>query len=85
MCDLWSVNRDRAADRGEKNYGRRPRTFQYMEKMLELPDLDAVFISTADFQHSPHLKTVLEAGKDVIAKNQWRRIWRTRKPRAMRF
>jgi predicted dehydrogenase len=65
VCDLWSVNRDRAADRGEKNYGRRPRTFQYMEKMLELPDVDAVFISTADFQHSPHLKMALEAGKDV--------------------
>jgi predicted dehydrogenase len=65
VCDLWSVNRDRAADRGEKNYGRRPRTFQYMEKMLELHDVDAVFISTADFQHAPHLKTVLEAGKDV--------------------
>jgi predicted dehydrogenase len=59
------VNRERAADRGEKNYGRRPRTFQYMEKMLELQDLDAVFISTADFQHSLHLKTVLEAGKDA--------------------
>jgi predicted dehydrogenase len=65
VCDLWSVNRERAADRGEKNYGRRPRTFQYMEKMLELQDLDAVFISTADFQHSLHLKTVLEAGKDA--------------------
>jgi predicted dehydrogenase len=65
VCDLWSVNRERAADRGEKNYGRRPRTFQYMEQMLELKDLDAVFISTADFQHSLHLKTVLEAGKDA--------------------
>ena len=65
VCDLWSVNRDRAADRGEKNYGRRPRTFQYMEQLLELKDVDAVFISTADFQHAPHLKTVLEAGKDV--------------------
>src|ERR1700681_125091 len=65
VCDLWSVNRDRAAERGEKNYGRRPRTFQYMEKLLELKDVDAVFISTADFQHAPHLKTVLEAGKDV--------------------
>jgi predicted dehydrogenase len=65
VCDLWSVNRERAADRGEKNYGRRPRTFQYMEKMLELQDLDAVFISTADFQHSLHLKTVLQAGKDA--------------------
>src|SRR5215469_16644457 len=36
VCDLWTVNRDRAADNGEKGYGRRPRTFQYMEKMLDL-------------------------------------------------
>jgi len=65
VCDLWSVNRNRAADRGETRYGRRPRTFQYMEQMLELKDIDAVMISTADFQHSRHLKTVLEAGKDA--------------------
>jgi predicted dehydrogenase len=65
VCDLWTVNRDRAADNGEKRYGRRPRTFQYMEKMLELKDIDAVMISTADFQHARHLKTVLEAGKDA--------------------
>lgn len=65
VCDLWSVNRNRAADRGEKSYGRRPRTFQFMEQMLELKDVDAVIISTADFQHSLHLKTVLEAGKDA--------------------
>jgi predicted dehydrogenase len=65
VCDLWTVNRDRAADHGEKSYGRRPRTFQYMEKLLELNDVDAVIISTADFQHSRHLKSVLEAGKDA--------------------
>jgi len=65
VCDLWTVNRDSAADQGEKRYGRRPRTFQYMDEMLALKDIDAVLISTADFQHSRHLKTVLEAGKDA--------------------
>lgn len=65
VCDLWSKNRERAAERGEKNYGRRPRTFQYMEEILALNDVDAVFISTADFQHAPHLKTALQAGKDI--------------------
>jgi predicted dehydrogenase len=63
VCDLWTVNRERAAARAEKTYGRAPRAFQDMEKLLALPDIDAVIISTADFQHSPHLKTVLEAGK----------------------
>ncbi len=65
VCDLWTVNRDRAAARAEKTYGRAPRAFQDMEKLLALPDIDAVIISTADFQHSPHLKMALEAGKHV--------------------
>ena len=65
VCDLWTVNRDRAADSVEKAYGRRPRTFQDMDRLLELKDVDAVLISTADFQHAHHLKTVLEAGKDA--------------------
>ena len=63
VCDLWTVNRDRAAAHAEKTYGRAPRAFQDIEKLLALPDLDAVIISTADFQHSPHLKMALEAGK----------------------
>jgi predicted dehydrogenase len=63
VCDLWTVNRDRAAARVEKTYGRAPRTFQDMDKLLALPDIDAVIVSTADFQHSLHLKTVLDAGK----------------------
>jgi predicted dehydrogenase len=65
VCDLWTVNRDRAAARAEKTYGRAPRAFDDMEKLLALPDIDAVIVSTADFQHSPHLKTVLDAGKHV--------------------
>ena len=65
VCDLWTVNRDRAAQAAEAAYGRRPRAFQDMERLLELKDVDAVIISTADFQHARHLKTVLEAGKDA--------------------
>jgi len=63
VCDLWKVNREAAAAQAEKVYGRAPRAFQYMEDLLALKDVDAVLVSTADFQHSPHLKTVAEAGK----------------------
>jgi len=65
VCDLWKANRDRAAARAEKVYGRAPRSFQYMEQMLAQKDVDAVIISTADFQHAPHLRMVAEAGKDA--------------------
>jgi len=64
VCDLWKVNREAAAARAEKAYGRAPRAFQYMEELLALKDVDAVLLSTADFQHATHLKLVAEAGKD---------------------
>src|SRR5678815_1092824 len=64
-CDLWKVNREAAAARTEAAYGRAPRSFQYMEDLLALKDVDAVLISTADFQHAIHLKQVVEAGKDA--------------------
>ncbi len=65
VCDLWKVNRERAAALAEKTYGRSPRAFQYMEDLLALKDVDAVLISTGDFQHAPILKVVVDAGKDA--------------------
>jgi predicted dehydrogenase len=65
VCDLWKVNRDQAAARAQAAYGRAPRAFQYMDDLLALKDVDAVLISTADFQHATHLKWVVEAGKDA--------------------
>ena len=53
VCDLWKVNRDRAAQAATNSYSRPPRSFQYMEDLLEMKDVDAVIISTADFQHAP--------------------------------
>jgi predicted dehydrogenase len=64
VCDLWKVNREAAAARAAAAYGRAPRAFQYMEDLLALKDVDAVLVSTADFQHATHLKQVAEAGKD---------------------
>src|SRR6266480_1935061 len=65
VCDLWKVNREAAAARAQAAYGRAPRAFQYMEDLLALKDVDAVLVSTADFQHATHLKAVVEAGKDA--------------------
>ena len=64
VCDLWKINREGAAARAQTAYGRAPRAFQYMEDLLALKDVDAVLVSTADFQHATHLKQVAEAGKD---------------------
>jgi predicted dehydrogenase len=65
VCDLWRVNRERAAKTASGVYGRPPRTFQYIEDMLALKDVDAIIISTADFQHAPLLRLAAEAGKDA--------------------
>jgi predicted dehydrogenase len=65
VCDLWRVNRERAATTATHAYGRAPRPFQCHEDLLAAKDVDAVIISTADFQHAPILKLVAEAGKDA--------------------
>jgi len=65
VCDLWKVNREKAAARAESVYGRAPRSFQNMDELLAQKDIDGVLISTADFQHAPILRIVAEAGKDA--------------------
>jgi predicted dehydrogenase len=65
VCDLWKVNRDKAVAANTKYYGRAPRSFQYFEDLLAIPDVDAVLISTPEHSHSPILRLAVEAGKDV--------------------
>ncbi len=64
VCDLWSVNRDKAASDVEKLFGNRPKTYQYSEQMLADPELDAVMIGSGDHQHARLLVEVVRAGKD---------------------
>jgi predicted dehydrogenase len=65
VCDLWSVNREKARAANAKHYGRTPRAAQYPEELLALKDVDAVLISTPEHSHSPLLKLAAEAGKDA--------------------
>ena len=65
VCDLWRVNRERAQREAGQEYGRPPHVFAYIDDLLAVKDLDAVIISTADFQHAPMLKMVAEAAKDA--------------------
>jgi predicted dehydrogenase len=65
VCDLWKVNREKAVATNAKYYGRTPRSYQYLEDVLALKDIDGVLISTPEHSHSPILKMVVEAGKDA--------------------
>lgn len=64
VCDLWSVNRERAADDAQELFGLGPKKYQYSEELLADPELDAVMIGTGDHQHARLLAEVVKAGKD---------------------
>ena len=65
VCDLWAVNREKAAATNAGYYGRPPRAVQHGEDILAMKDVDGVLISTPEHSHSPILKMVAEAGKDA--------------------
>jgi predicted dehydrogenase len=64
VCDLWTRNREKAADEIQRLSGKRPQLYQYSEQMLADKDLDAVMIATGDHQHARLLAEVVRAGKD---------------------
>ncbi len=64
VCDLWTVNLDRAVAANQKLYGKAPRALRTPAELLALRDIDAVVISTPEHSHSPLLKMTVEARKD---------------------
>src|SRR4029077_19557395 len=64
VCDLWSVNRDRAAADVQRRVGHRPKTYQYSARRHADQEWDAVMIATGDHQHARILAEVVRAGKD---------------------
>jgi predicted dehydrogenase len=65
VCDLWTVNRERAASKNGAYYGRVPRAVRHPQELLAMKDVDGVLISTPEHTHSPILKLAAEAGKDA--------------------
>ena len=65
VCDLWSVNREKAVSANQKYHGRAPKAFSHIEDVLATESIDAVILSTPDHSHSPLLKLAAEAGKDA--------------------
>jgi predicted dehydrogenase len=65
VCDLWTVNRQKAATTNAGYYGRTPRAVQHPQELLDMKDVDAVLISTPEHSHSPILKMATEARKDA--------------------
>jgi len=64
VCDIWKLNKEKAAANCKKLFGTDVKQFKYSEEMLKMPELDAVMIATGDFQHAKILAEVVNAGKD---------------------
>lgn len=65
VSDLWSRRRDDSKAYFAKHFGKELPTYRNNEEMYEKADLDAVIISTADFQHATHAIEAIAAGCDV--------------------
>ncbi len=65
VCDVDSVNANRAAALVESQYGRRPKIFRDFRRLLEMKEIDAVIIATPDHWHALPFILACEAGKDI--------------------
>lgn len=66
LSDLWNRRRDEGKAAIEKEIGHGIMVCRNNEELYDsVKDLDAVIISTADFQHALHTVEAVEAGKDV--------------------
>ena len=67
LSDIWNRRRDEGKAHLLEKLGREVAVFPNNEALYDSRSVDAVFISTADFQHARHTIEAVEAGCDVDA------------------
>jgi predicted dehydrogenase len=68
LADLWSVRREEGKAKLEKALGHSIDLYRSDEELYEkAKNVDAVIISTADFQHAMHTVHAVKAGKDTYS------------------
>lgn len=65
VSDIWNRRRNEGTEILKKHTGHEIREYRNNEELYDDPDIDAVIISTADFQHALHAVQAAEAGKDA--------------------
>jgi predicted dehydrogenase len=65
VSDLWSVRRGLGKDLLQAKFGHDVETYVNNEALYGNKNIDAVIISTADFQHAQHCIEAVKAGRDA--------------------
>jgi len=65
LSDIWSMRRDTGKAHLEKHTGGSVATVRNNDELYSRKDVDAVIISTADFQHAQHGVEAVHAGRDA--------------------
>jgi predicted dehydrogenase len=72
LADLWSVRREKGKALLEKQLGHGIDLYRSDEELYEkAKNVDAVIISTADFQHAMHTHHAVRAGKDCFTEKPY--------------
>ena len=65
VSDLWSLRREEAQKALSEKLGHPMRLYRNNEELYADKEVDAVIISTADFQHALHAKEAADAGRHI--------------------
>jgi predicted dehydrogenase len=65
VSDIWKLRRDQAEGQLKEKLGHGVKTFRNNEELYDSKEVDAVIISTADFQHALHGIEAVKAGCDA--------------------
>jgi predicted dehydrogenase len=65
LSDIWNLRRDKGKSFLEEKTGNKIKVHSNNESLYSANEIDAVIISTADFQHAYHLLEAIKANKDA--------------------
>ena len=85
VCDLWTVNREKAWRPTQHSMASAPRAFKHPEELLALSDVDAVIISTPEHSAFADAETGCRGRQGrVLSKSPWATCSRKSRPRVTR-
>ena len=82
VSDLWNMRRDQAQRNLTEKLGHAVALHRNNEELYADKNIDAVVISTADFQHAMHAKEAAEAGRHIYCEKPFAEtMWDNREAR----